>query len=111
MKNLLPEISIETIRSWAELESDSFTEHVWQKIAKKAFQAGANHELHRVVIWLKEKVPNGIDLSESLFAERRPKPLSKRQQAMQQLKDLIQNGTSESEVDKILEVLENLSEE
>ena len=72
---------------------------------------GADYELNKSREWVEKSIQGGKLLSESLVLERRPGSPSKKQQALQQLKGLIQNGTSESEVDKILEVLENISEE
>jgi hypothetical protein len=78
----------ELVQQWSDIKpmEDAVVQN-WVKIATQAAQWGADQELEACVEWLLQKQifsKDGVYLT-NLLAARRPKPLSLKEQALEQL--------------------------
>ena len=101
-------LATEAARWGADQQLKSDAEQIAQ-----AYQAGANQELDACVAWLEKNVlgPNSL---ERLRAARRPKPPSLKEQALEELENMVKaakdfgfGGTDPTAIRRALEALPN----
>jgi hypothetical protein len=98
----------ELVGGWI-LESDIPGEDMYEGIATRAAQWGADQELE-AVCQLLFSYPSPIYTLSDIRAARRPRPPSLKEQALEQLQVLNQHGVLDCNTDKIRRALEALPE-
>ena len=96
----------ELVGGWI-LESDIPGEDMYEGIATRAAQWGADQELEACCNWV---AVESIAAATELRSWRRPRPPSLKEQALEQLQVLNQHGALDCNTDKIRRALEALPE-
>jgi hypothetical protein len=83
-----------------------------EDLATRAAQWGADQELEACLNWLtdRERFPVGHEAIEELKADRRPKPPSLKEQALEALAHIFNNSSTQLGADTIRRALEQLPE-
>jgi hypothetical protein len=101
---------LELLKQW---EDDWFEEREHADVLLiQAFQAGADQELEACLNWLtnRERFPVGHEAIEDLKADRRPKPPSLKEQALEALAHILNNSSTQLGADTIRRALEKLDD-
>jgi len=105
--------TLKLFRKWTEYRGTDTEDQFWWRIATQAAQWGADQELEACIEWLKEMELVGEGDVSFLCEDRRPKPPSLKEQALQALAEA-DLGSTEAEwsqrFDTIRRALEQLDD-
>ena len=78
----------ELVRHWSRFQGDTDFEALWFRIANEAAQWGADQELEACCEWVRSMFGGHPTWADELLADRRPKPPSLKEQALEELEQL-----------------------
>ena len=96
----------ELVEQWMQVHTTKYD------LARQAAQWGADQELEACLNWLtdRERFPVGHEAIEELKADRRPKPPSLKEQALEALEALKQRTTDPNIIEPLRRALEQLND-
>ena len=78
------------VRDWARFQNHEDPEALWRRIATLAARWGSNQELEACVNWLDDTdYEDPQEVAQRLRAARRPKPPSLKEQALNELEEIM----------------------